>query len=251
MHICTLNHMLFIKPKNIIIVGASSGLGRQLALLYASAGCRVAIAGRRNNLLQEVRAAFPNQIITACFDATSEDSVWHLQQLVNQLGVVHLIIYNAGFGAVANALDAEIEKQTVATNVAAFVTAVTFAFNYFNEEGQGQIAVTSSVAAARGNGWAPAYSASKSFMSNYAEGLNIKARRLKKNIIITDIKPGFVKTKMAQGHGQFWVASVEKAATQIVAAIENKKRVVYITRRWRLVALLLKWIPYFIYRRIG
>ncbi|MGZ3939900.1 MAG: hypothetical protein ACXVLT_15020, partial [Flavisolibacter sp.] len=101
-----------------------------------------------------------------------------------------------------------------------------------------------------GNSWAPAYSASKAFMSNYAEGLNIKARRLKKDIVVTDIRPGFINTKMANGNRQFWVVPKEKAAGQIIKTIKNKKRVAYISRRWWLVAQVMKWLPYSIYRRI-
>ncbi|HEX8315942.1 MAG TPA: SDR family NAD(P)-dependent oxidoreductase, partial [Flavisolibacter sp.] len=128
-----------------------------------------------------------------------------------------------------------------------------FAFNFFVEQGQGQgqIALTSSIAALRGNSWAPAYSASKAFMSNYAEGLALKARRQKRDITVTDIKPGFIKTSMAKGHGQFWVASPAKASLQIKRAIDRKKRVVYITRRWWLIAWILKVLPFSLYKRIA
>ena len=118
-------------------------------------------------------------------------------------------------------------------------------------QGYGQIALTSSIAALRGNSWAPSYSASKAFMSNYAEGLNIKASKLKKNIVITDIKPGFINTKMAKGNGRFWVAPPAKAVKQIIKGIEARKRVVYITKRWWLIAQLMKIIPYSIYKRLG
>lgn len=132
-----------------------------------------------------------------------------------------------------------------------FVKIAAFSFNYFRKQGHGQLAVISSVAALRGNSFTPAYSASKAYVSNYAEGLNIKARKLHLDIIVTDIRPGFVNTKMAKGNGQFWVASVTKAARQIIAAIAAKKRVAYITKRWWLVAFLLKRLPFGIYRHIG
>jgi short-subunit dehydrogenase len=131
-----------------------------------------------------------------------------------------------------------------------FVAVVSYAFNYFVQQGYGQIAITSSVAAVRGNSWAPAYSASKAFISNYAEGLNIKAKRLKKDIVVTDIRPGFINTKKAKGNGQFWIVPKEKAAKQIISSIEKKKRIVYISKRWWLVAQIMKLLPYNIYRRI-
>ena len=113
------------------------------------------------------------------------------------------------------------------------------------------LAATSSIAAIRGNSFAPAYSASKAYMSTYMEGLYIKAGRLKLPLYITDIQPGFVKTNMAKGPGQFWVSSVEKAAQQIYRAIKNRKRKVYITKRWWLIAKLMSIIPIFIYKKIG
>jgi short-subunit dehydrogenase len=94
-------------------------------------------------------------------------------------------------------------------------------------------------------------------MSTYREGLHIKAKKrnvsgnAEKKIVITDIQPGFIRTKMAKEYGQFWVAPVKKAASQIFTAIEQKKWRVYITHRCRLIAKLMKWMPDFIYKRIG
>ena len=88
-------------------------------------------------------------------------------------------------------------------------------------------------------------------MSVYMEGLHMKAAKMKLEIAVTDIQPGFVKTKMAKGNGQFWVAPVEKAAIQIFAAIKNKKRRAYITRRWWIIAKMMKWMPYWIYKKIA
>ncbi|MDQ6608731.1 MAG: SDR family NAD(P)-dependent oxidoreductase, partial [Bacteroidota bacterium] len=220
----------------IIIIGATSGIGKELALMYAAQGHLVGISGRRNNLLEEIKQLYPITIFTSCFDVIDSENSQHLQQLIVDLGGMDLLIYNSGFGDPCTDLIIETEMITTKTNVVGFVEIVAFAFNYFVQQGHGQIAVTSSVAALRGNSWAPAYSASKAFMSNYAEGLNIKAHRLKKDIIVTDIKPGFVKTKQAKSNRQFWVASTQKAAGQIAQAIKQKRRVAYITKRWWLVA---------------
>lgn len=235
----------------IIIIGASSGIGKLMALQYAKEGHAVGITGRRDYLLQEIKTVFPQNIFTACFNAATGDNSQHVKNLIAQLNGLDLLIYNAGFGEPSERLISEVEKNTTATIVAGFVDIISFAFNYFVEQGHGQLAVTSSVAALRGNGLAPAYSAGKAFASNYAEGLNSKAYRLKKDIVITDVRPGFIKTKMAKGHGQFWVASPEKAAAQIVTAIKARKRVVYITRRWWLAAQVVKLLPYYFLKRLG
>lgn len=234
----------------IIIIGASSGLGKEMALRYAKAGHAVGITGRRGALLEEIKAAFPQNIFTACFDASAADNLVHVKNLMAALGGLDLLIYNAGGGQLSEDLLPEAEKSTAQVLVTGFVDIVSFAFNYFVEKGSGQLAVTSSVAALRGNGQAPAYGAGKAFQSTYAEGLNLKAYRLKKDIVITDVRPGFMKTKPAKDTKQFWAASTQKAAAQTMAAIAAQKRVAYVTRRWWIAAQLFKALPHWLYKRL-
>ena len=237
--------------KKVIIVGASSGIGRALAVKYAAWGCLVGITGRRVALLNQLKEQYPDQIFVRSFDVTADGCSNHIRALIDTIGGLDLLIYNSGYGDPSLQLDPEVEELTTKTNVNGFVSAVTVAFNFFVEQGYGQIALISSVGALRGNSWAPSYSASKAYMSVYAEGLNLKANKLEKDIVVSDIRPGFINTKMAKGNGRFWVAPVEKAVGQIIHAIDRKKRVSYITRRWWLVAQLMKWVPYGIYKRLG
>jgi short-subunit dehydrogenase len=234
----------------IIIIGATSGIGRELTQQYYQLGHTVSVTGRRQELLQELQQQFAG-IRTSCFDVQADNVVEELQSLIGNMGGLDLLIYCAGYGNPSNDLVPEVEIDSTATNVMGFVKTASFTFNYFREQGHGQLAVISSLAALRGNSHTPAYSASKAYVSNYAEGLNIKACKLHLNVVVTDIRPGFVKTKMAKGHGQFWVAPVEKAARQIRTAIAAKKRVAYITKRWWLIALIMKRLPFSIYRKIG
>lgn len=240
-----------MSEKKIIVIGASSGIGRIIAEIYVSQGHLVGITGRRGNLLNELKEKYPNQIFVSRFDVRGNENQQKIKQLIDELGGMDLLIYNSGFGEPSRNLNWEIEQTTIQTNVTGFSEIVSYAFNYFVNKGSGQIAITSSVAALRGNSWAPSYSASKAFMSNYAEGLNMKAERLHKNILITDIKPGFINTKTAKGNGRFWIASPEKAAQQIIQAIERRQRIAYVTKRWWLIAQLLKILPYSIYRRVA
>ena len=237
--------------KKVLIIGATSGIGRELAKLFVQSGCIVGATGRRQELLDELREEFPGKIFTACFDVTRNENIQHIQSLIAQLGGMDIFIYNSGYGDPSKTLDWETDQQTTLTNVNGFVETVNFAFNYFAQQGHGQIAGISSIASNRGNSWAPAYSASKAYMSTYMEGLHMKAAKMKLDISITDIQPGFVKTKMAKGNGQFWVAPVDKATKQIFTAIQNKRRRAYITKRWWLIAKLMRGVPYWIYKRIG
>lgn len=240
----------------VIIIGATSGIGKELAIQFAKDNCTVGITGRRNKLLEEIKLLYPDRIFTECFDVTGTENIPHVEKLLAKMNGMDLLIYNAGYGDPSETLDWKIEKQTVGINVDGFIEIVNYTFNYFVKQGHGHIAATSSIASIRGNSFAPAYSAGKAFMSVYMEGLAMKALRFKKQnpdllIYTTDIQPGFIKTKMAKGNGQFWVAPVDKAVKQIYKAIKSKKRRVYITRRWVFIAWIMKWVPYWIYKRIG
>lgn len=242
--------------KRVIIIGATSGIGLELAKLFISHGDKVGITGRRCDLLDETARQFPAQVVTECFDVMGSDNIEHLESLIRKLNGLDLLIYNSGYGNISESLDWKIDRQTTLTNVNGFVEIVNYTFNYFVKQGTGQIAATSSIAAIRESSQAPAYSASKAYMSMYMAGLYLKARRLRKSdpktdIIITDIQPGFVKTRMAKGNGRFWEAPLHKAAKQIFAAIHKQKRKVYITHRWALIAWLLKWMPHFVVKRFA
>ena len=233
----------------IIIIGATSGIGRRMAELYAESGNRIGISGRRKELLSEIQNNYPKQIETECFDVTQKENIDRLESLVKKLDGLDILIYSSGTGEVSKDLDWELDKLTVETNVNGFVEIANWGFNYFIKQNHGTLVTISSIASHRGNSWAPAYSASKAFQSNYFEGLAIKAGKMKKNISIVCIEPGFVDTKMAKGNKSFWVVPVDKAAKQIIHAISRKKRKVYISKRWRLIAFFLNWIPYFILKR--
>ncbi|MFI5187540.1 MAG: SDR family NAD(P)-dependent oxidoreductase [Chitinophagales bacterium] len=242
--------------QRVIIIGATSGIGLELAKIYIRNGARVGVTGRREHLLNDLRQQFPSQVVTECFDVMGQENIPHLESLIRKLGGVELLIYNSGYGEVSETLDWTIDKQTTLTNVNGFVEIVNYTFNYFVKQGRGQIAATSSIAAIRENSQAPAYSASKAYLSMYMAGLHLKALRMKKRepkieLHISDIQPGFVNTKMAKGKGRFWEVPVEKAARQIFTAIERKKRKTYISHRWAIIAWTLKWLPYFIIKRIA
>jgi len=237
--------------KKIIIVGATSGIGRKMAEFYAAKGNIVGITGRRRELLEEIENMFPGTIKTECFDVTANENIERLTSLIQKTGGMDILVYSSGIGELSKGLDWEIDKLTVDTNVNGFIEIANWTFNYFIKQGHGNMAVISSIAANRGNSWAPAYSASKAFQSNYFEGLAIKAKKMKKDIWITCVEPGFVATKMAKGHKRFWIVPVEKASRQIINAIEKKKQKAYISKRWWLIARLMRLVPFWLYKKVG
>ena len=240
--------------KKVIIVGSTSGMGKRIAELYAENGWRVGITGRRQDLLDELKQKYPGLVESECFDITKNENISKLQSLIQKLGGLDVLLISAGGGETSNDLSWELDKWMVDINVNAFIEIANWAFNYFMNQGYGQMAVISSIASYRGNSQAPAYSASKAFQSIYFEGLALKARKArlsKKNITVTCIEPGFVDTKMAKSNKLFWLVPVDKAARQIILGIERKKRKVFISRRWKIIAWILKLLPYSIYKRFG
>jgi NADP-dependent 3-hydroxy acid dehydrogenase YdfG len=112
-----------MEPKKVIIVGASSGIGREIACIYAERGWKVAITGRRKNLLEEVKQKYPS-IIYSCFDVMGNDNIKHISSLIEEMGGMDLLIYNSGFGDTSKSLDPEIDRTTILTNVVGFVDIV-------------------------------------------------------------------------------------------------------------------------------
>lgn len=237
--------------KKAIVIGASSGIGRELAKILSRNQYVVGVMARRVRLLDELGNETENELFVQEIDvADAELAMEILAKFIKEMGGADLIVISAGTGAVNNSLSWPIEDETIKTNVTGFAALVTVAIHHFTEKGYGHLVGISSIAALRGGRESPAYNASKAFDSNYLEGVRQKVRKLGLPITITDIKPGFVKTAMAKGDGIFWAADADKAAMQINNAIKRKKSSAYITRRWTLVAWLIKLLPGFIYERL-
>ncbi len=237
--------------KKAIIIGASAGMGRELARVLTKNGYVTGITGRRNNLLQELKNENPKLYIPKAFDITETDTVTdYLEQLVEELGGLDLLVISAGTGDLNDDIDYDVEKEIINTNVNGFTPVIDWAFHYFKKRKHGHIVAITSIAGMRGSRTAPAYYASKAYQIRYLESLRQAANRIKTDLIITEIRPGFVATDMLKEEVVFWVASVEKAAREIFSAIKKKKKIAYISRRWLLIGILLKIIPRPIYDRL-
>ena len=230
--------------RNAIVFGATSGIGRALSQLLAEDGYRVMITGRRLERLESLKASAPESYLIRQHDITDVDDTGKLfEELPSAMGQVDLIIHNSGIGE--NNFDLEWDKDlpTLNTNVMGAARVYQLAYNYFKVQGHGHLVGITSIASLVGNRHVPAYHASKSFQSNYLESLWMKARRTKKaKIQVTNILPGYVDTDIITGE-TFWMAPLDKASRQIYTGIKKKKRRVYITRRWGLIARLIGVLP--------
>jgi short-subunit dehydrogenase len=238
--------------KRAIVIGASSGIGRALALRLAREGYAVGLTARRLPLLLELQAEIgPRAFVRQLDVSDTARAMALLEELIEELGGADLIVVNAGTGHINPELAWEPEEETLGVNVLGFTAMANVAYRHFVRRGAGHLVSISSIAALRGSGAAPAYNASKAFVSTYMDGLRHKLARLGSPVAITDIQPGFVRTAMAQGPHVFWAASPEQAAEQIWQAIRRRRKRAIITRRWRLIARLMRLLPDGVYHRLG
>jgi len=234
----------------IILVGASSGIGKDLAVELSKRGHTLGLTARRIELLAVLRSELKSGVHIARMDVEQhEESRNGLAALIDEMGGCDVLIYNAGIGESSGRW--EKENQVLQVNAVGFAALCNFIFRHWKEKKQpGHIVGISSIAGVRGSRMAIGYSATKAFMSNYMEGLRNESVRKGLNIAITDIRPGYVETPMTQGQkGMFWVASAAKAASQIADAIERKAKTAYITKRWCYAAWLMKHLPDFIWNK--
>ena len=265
--------------KKAIVMGATSGIGMEVASLLAQRGWQVGIAGRRIERLEEVKRN-TNLLISesskaskgeiACYqqiDVTSPEAPSLLLKLIEKLGGMDLYFHSSGIGWQNNSLDIEKEMKTVETNGLGFVRMVDTAFNWFAQQNQGQeqsqgqrhkdkscetyrIACITSIAGTKGLGAAPAYSATKRFQNHYLECLTQQAHMRHLPIAITDIRPGFVKTDLIAGSNYPLQLTPQEVAQQIVRAIERGKSVKTIDWKYSILVSLWRMIPRCIWTRL-
>lgn len=229
-----------------IIVGASSGIGLEVARLFIQRGWTVGVAARRLDLLQTIGAADVEQI-----DVTSADAPEKLMQLVDRLGGMDLFFYASGIGKQNRELTPDIELATVETNGLGFTRMIGCAYRYFAQQGRGHIAAITSIAGTKGLGPAPAYSATKAMQNVYLQALEQQANARKLDIRFTDIRPGFVDTALLSGTFHYpMMLKPQAVAREIVSAIEHHKHIRVIDWKYRTLTAVWRRIPRCIWRRI-
>lgn len=236
---------------NILIIGATSGIGKALFKLYIKDNHRIAIVGRRTHLLDELCRQYPSNTFAATADITKQDEIEQaIHLLYRELGNIDLAIICSGTGDLNPSLEYSIELLTIETNVMGWTSVIDTLYNLFEQQNHGHLVAITSAGGLRGEPMAPAYSATKAYQINYMEALRKKAFKAGNKIVVTDIRPGLVDTAMAKGDNLFWVMPVDKVARQISTAIRRKKSKLYVTKRWHVLAVINKFLPFSLYKRM-
>ncbi len=232
--------------KRAIVIGASSGIGREVARLLIKEGWKLGVAARRVELLHELGDVEVEQI-----DVTQQDATMRLRNLIERLGGMDLFFYASGIGKQNRELQEDIELATMQTNAVGFTRMIGEAYRYFAERGEGHIAAITSIAGTKGLGPAPAYSATKAMQNVYLQSLEQQANARGLRICFTDIRPGFVDTALLSGDFHYpMMLRPEQVAKEIVSAINSNKHIRVIDWRYRLLTALWHLIPNFLWRRM-
>lgn len=238
--------------KNVLITGATSGIGRELAIQLSSKDYKVALVGRRESLLRSLKQEIGDTAYIKAVDVSDfKKAEKAYTELILEMGGLDMMILNAGVGSSKTLPEWKSEENIIKVNALAFAHGCHFSYKYFLEQGHGQIVGISSVTAFVADHRTTAYCATKHFVRIYLTGYRQKARRANANITVTEIIPGFIWTEMTEKNkGMFWVADTDVAVSQMIRSIEKRKNHAYVTRRWRLIVWFLSIIPQWMWNRI-
>ncbi len=232
--------------KRAIIIGASSGIGLEVARLLIKEGWQAGVAARRVELMEGIGAAAVERI-----DVTADDATEALHRLIDKTGGMDLFFYASGIGKQNRELQEDIELATMQTNGVGFVRMIGEAYRFFAQQGRGHIAAITSIAGTKGLGPAPSYSATKAMQNVYLQALEQQAYARGLNIRFTDIRPGFVDTALLSGDFHYpMMLKPDRVAHDIVRSINRRRHIRVIDYRYRLLTALWRRIPRFIWRRI-
>lgn len=234
-----------------IIVGASSGIGLEIAKQLLAEGWYLGIAARREEALLALKETTPDRIEVMTIDITHSDASERLLSLIERLGGMDLYFHSSGIGKQNRTLEPDIELQTMQTNAVGFTRMIGTAYRYFAERGKGHIAAITSIAGTKGLGPAPAYAATKALQSTYLQALEQQAHQRGLDIRFTDIRPGFVDTALLSGSFRYpMMLHPESVARDIVNSIHKHRHVRIIDARYRVLTFFWRLVPNFIWRRL-
>lgn len=232
-----------------VITGASSGIGRSLALALAREGCKVGLVARRAELLDTLAKEIETlggTCSASVADVSQRDSVvTAIHTLAEKLGPIDLLIANAGVG-----VPSEMDPMNVADmehlfriNFFGVLYAIDAVLPAMLKRGKGHLSAVSSMAAYKGLPGQQAYCASKAAINSFLDGLRIQLRPT--GVAVTTICPGFVWTPMTEHHPfkMPWLVQPDDAAQRILKALRRKKKIFNFPWQMSLFMRLTRWVP--------
>lgn len=238
--------------KKIIIMGASSGIGKAMAEAFASRGVRIGVAARRVEAFKEMKERYPGMIVSAGIDVTHSDAPARLERLIANLGGMDIYIHVAGIAKRNPELEPRLEAEVAQVDAVGLARMCSAAYCYLRDNHiPGQIAAVTSVAGSRGIGELAAYSASKAFGSTYLEALQQRSREEGAGISITDLRPGWIRTPLVDPDKRYMLEmELGRVLPDMLRAIARRRPVAVIDWRWALVCAGWRLLPRCVWTRM-
>ena len=236
--------------KVIWITGASTGIGRALAIKFAEKGWIVAASARRENLLKELNQINKN-IYPFPVDVTNIDQCKIVSKdILEQFKNIEICVFCTGMHDPKSEKEFNLEKirKIMEVNYFGVMNSINSIYSYYNNKKSGQISIVSSVAGYRGLPAAGAYCASKSALTSFTESLHFEMR--KKNIRVSLISPGFIKTPMTDQNDfpMPMIKSPEFAAEQIYSGLIKKNSFeIHFPKAFTFIMKILRILPNSVY----
>ena len=246
----------FFQGKTVLITGATSGIGRDLALYLANLGSNLILVGRREQLLEEVKGlcqAAGVQVMLGICDVVNRTEMELLRdRALAQFGLVDIVIANAGVGGLnpADNFSCEVHQKTMEINILGLINTLVPYIPSMIEKRTGHLVGVSSLAAFRGLPNAASYSSSKAAQATILESFRVDLRKY--NIAVSSIHPGFVETAMTN-HQEFkmpFKISARHSTKLILNALMKKKPVFLYPWQMRLLTYVNRLLPICIYDRL-
>ena len=239
--------------KTIWITGASSGIGKSLAIKFANEGWKVAVSARRESLLKELSDKYPN-IESFPLDVTDSNKCNSVfKDIVEKFENVKICVFGTGIHDPNSEKEFNLEKikKIMEVNFFGTMNSINSIYDYYKKKKSGQISIISSVAGYRGLPAAAAYCASKSALTSFAESFYFEMKR--KNVRVSLVSPGFIKTPMTDQNDfpMPMIKSPEFAAEQIYLGLTKKKGFeIHFPKAFTYFLKFLRILPHSIYFKL-
>lgn len=231
--------------KKIVIMGATSGIGLEVAQKLVAKGHKVGVAGRRVEVLKQLKKDYPENIEWEEIDITKDEAPEKLKKLIKKLGGMDTYFHVAGVYFNNPELKLADEITTLETNATGFARMTSTAYKYFRDHGgKGHIAAITSVAGTRGMGPLASYSSTKKFGQTYLEALQQLSHLQKLNIKFTDVRPGWIRTPLMDPNQEYPLTmKLSYAAPRIIDSLYSCKSANYVDWRWEILIRICQLIP--------
>lgn len=243
--------------KRVLIIGANSTIAVACARSWVANGAAFFLVSRNASKLEQtaddLRSRGAHEVSVLAFDATNlEGHAAMIQKSIAALDQIDIVLLAYGTlpDQAACERDADLAAREFAINGTSAIALLTRLATVLEAQGQGRLAVITSVAGDRGRPSNYVYGSAKAAVSTFCDGLRV--RLYKSGVHVTDIRPGFVDTPMTQGLPlpRALVAKPDSVGRRIVKGIDRKVDVLYAPAFWALIMLIVRSIPRFIFKRM-